>query len=531
MPYHLAPRPGPRLRPGRELFGPFGLAGLGMVGLAVLCGLLASCAVGPDYHRPPVAVSGTFRGQAAPAVRGEGDGVGGAGAGGKTPAVSGGAAEAASLADQAWWQLFHDDALKALIGEALRNGYDVRLAAWRVEAARASARVTRSQFLPQVTAQGGWSRGRQSALSRPAQPGAGPLNLYSVDASASWELDVWGRIRRLDEAALAQYLATEEARRGVLLSLTAEVATGYFQLRALDQQLDVARRATAAFQETYDLFDRRLKAGAASALETSSAEVALAASAASVPNLERQIEAQENQLALLLGRQPGPIARGAALDEQALPPEIPAGLPSSLLERRPDLRAAEQQMVAANANVGVATANFFPTLSLTAAFGGVAPQLASIFTGGRSWSAGGGLVSPVLQGGRLAAERRVAVAQWEQSKVAFEQSVTNALAEVATALVAHAKLSAVEREQARAVAVNRTAVQLSNQRYRAGLSDYLQVLQAEQQQLSAENALAQTRFTRLANYVALYRALGGGWQLADRDWPGPGPAPRLGQGR
>ncbi|MBV8199076.1 MAG: efflux transporter outer membrane subunit, partial [Acidobacteria bacterium] len=437
-----------------------------------------------------------------------------------------------SLGDQAWWQLFKDEALRGLIDEALRNAYDLRLAVWRVEEARASAGIARAEYWPQAQVGGQWTRSRQfqGSLGSPGSPGpsagaaaglARPQNLYEVDAGMSWEIDLWGRIRRTNEAALAETLASEEARRGVLLSLVSDVATGYFQLRELDEQLAVARRTAEAFQGSYDLFNRRLTAGAASALDTASAEVSLAAARAAIPDLERQIEAQENRLSLLLGRVPGAIARGAALADQALPPAVPAGLPSDLLRRRPDLRQAEQQLVAANANVGVAVADFFPTISLTGAFGGVAPELAGLFTGGRTWSLGGGLLSPVLQGRRLEAQHGVAVARWEQAKVQYEASVNNAFAEVATALVAYQKLAGVESEQARAVAVNRDAVRLSNQRYLGGRSDYLEVLQAEQAQFAAENALAQARFNRLASLVQLYKALGGGWQLSDEQFACP----------
>ena len=461
--------------------------------LALACVLFAGCAVGPRYERPPVTAPEQARGQAGPP-------------------------EAASLADQAWWQIFQDEALKSLIGEAIRNAYDVRLAAWRVEEARASAGVARSEFFPQVQAQGLWSRSRQSA-------GSGfpptPVNLYDVNLGLSWEIDLWGRIRRLNEEALAQYLATEEARRGVLLSLVSSVATDYFQLRALDLELEIARRTKEAFQGTYDLFDRRLQGGTGSALDTSSAAASLASTAANIPNLERQIVAQENEIAFLLGRNPGPITRGAALNDQFLPPEIPAGLPSDLLERRPDLREAEQNLVAANANVGVAVANFFPAISLTGAFGGLAPQVSDLFGKGKTWSVGGGLLSPIFQGRRLKNRERAAVAQWEQAKVAYEQRVTGAFTEVSTALVAYLKLVEVEKEQAQAVSAYKEAVSLSSQRYLAGLSDYLEVLQAQQNLFPAENALAQTRFNRLATLVQLYKALGGGWKIPDQEWPGP----------
>lgn len=455
-----------------------------LVAAALAAAWGGGCTVGPEYRRPALSVPDRTRGQA-------------------------GAAEAASLADLAWWSLFRDDALKSLVDEALEKGYDVRLAAWRVEEARANAGIARSERYPQAEVDGGWSRSRQSNF---VVPGAKPMNQAQVDLSVSWEIDLWGRVRRLDEAARARYLASEDARRGVLLSLLSEVATDYFQLRALDRQLEIATRTRDAFQGSYDLFNRRLEGGAASALETSSAEASLASIASRVPDLERLIFAKENEIAVLLGRGPGPIARGAALDEQFLPPEIPPGLPSDLLERRPDLREAEQQIVAANADVGVAVAELFPRISLTGAAGGIAPGVSHLFGDGRTWSMGAGLLAPIFQGGRLRQQRRAAVARWEQARVQYEQTVTQAFAEVSTALVAYQKLAEVERELARAVAADEKAVSLSNQRYVSGLSDYLEVLQAQQQMLAAENALAQTRLDRLTTLAVLYKALGGGWK-------------------
>lgn len=458
--------------------------------LVVLLASLAGCTVGPDYQRPPVTAPEQIHGQVAPA-------------------------EAASLADRAWWEIFDDASLKALIDEALCNSYDVRLAGWRVEEARAVAGISRSQRWPQVQAGGGWSRGRASQL---VAPGARTDDFFDVNVGVSWEIDLWGRIRRLNEAARAQYLATEEAQRGVLLSLVSDVAAGYFQLRELDLELEIARRSAEAFRGTYDLFNRRLESGIASGLETTSAGATLSSTLAEIPDLERQILAQENRLSFLLGRNPGPIPRGNPLDDQLLPPQIPAGLPSDLLQRRPDLRAAEQQLVAANAEVGVAAANFFPRLSLTGALGGVAPEIADLFSDGKTWSAGGGLLTPLFQGRRLEEERHAAVARWEQAKVQYEASVTNAFVEVSTALTAYQKLAEREEEQARAAASYRQAVDLSNERYLSGLADYLEVLQAQQQQLVAENSLARTRFDRLASLVQLYKALGGGWQLSGSEW-------------
>ncbi|HEY0511825.1 MAG TPA: efflux transporter outer membrane subunit [Thermoanaerobaculia bacterium] len=462
-----------------------------LAGLAA-AGSLAGCVVGPNYQRPPLSLPAQHRGQAGPA-------------------------EAASFADQAWWEVFQDDALKGLIAEALRNGYDVRIAAARVEQARANAGIVGAQAFPLVQGQVQAGYGRQSDFSsgRGAQ-GA----LVQLNANVSWDFDLFGRIRRSNEAALAELLASEEARRGVFLALASEVATGYFQLRELDLQLEIARGTTGAFQQTFDLFNRRLQGGAASALETSSAEALLASTAATIPGLERQIAAQENQVSFLLGRNPGPIPRGVALSAQSLPPAIPPGLPSDLLRRRPDLREAEQNLVAANANVGVATAEFFPQISLTSGLGLVAPQVSQLFPAGRTWTIGGGLLSPVFQGRRLRYQYQAAVARWEEAKAQYEQSVTNSFNEVSTALVAYQKYAEVETQRAREVAAYQEAVRLSNTRYVAGLSSYLEVLQAQQQLFPAEILLTQARYNRLATLVQLYRALGGGWRLSDPAWTG-----------
>ncbi|MFY9822833.1 MAG: efflux transporter outer membrane subunit [Thermoanaerobaculia bacterium] len=454
--------------------------------------LLGGCVVGPKYQRPEVNAPNQTRGQVS-------------------------AAEASSLADQAWWDIFRDDALKSLIAEALKNGYDVRLAAWRVEEARANAGIAGAQRLPSIQGQAEVGYGRQSKFS-PSPSAQG--GLIQLNVNAAWEFDVFGRIRHLNEAALAEYLASEEARRGVFLSLVSDVANNYFQLRELDLQLEIAKRSSADFQETFDLFDRRLQGGAASALETSSAEASLASTAANIPDLERQIVAQENRLAFLVGRNPGPIARGAALNDQFLPPDVPPGLPADLLQRRPDLRQSEQSLIAANADVGVANADFFPRISLTGTLGNVSPQVSQLFPAGRTWSLGGGLLSPLFQGRLLREQYRAAEARWEQARLEYEQSVTNAFNEVSTALVAYQKLAEVERQRARAVAADRQAAQIANQRYVAGLSSYLDVLQAQQQLYPAENLLAQARYNRLATLVQLYRALGGGWKLGDAEWPG-----------
>jgi len=461
--------------------------------LLLAASLSAGCAVGPRYERPPVAPPAETRGQIGPA-------------------------EAASLADQPWWEIFDDDSLKSLIDEALRNNFDVRASVSRVEEFRARAGIARSELFPQIGYQGEWSRSRQSEF---VQPGATPVNLYSVNLGLSWEIDLWGRVRRLSEAALAQYLSTREARRGVLLSVVSEVAQAYFELQELDAQLEIARRTTEAFQGTYDLFNRQLLGGVTSELQVSRAEAALGTAAAAIPNLERQIVAQENLLCFLVGRNPGAIPRGKSLTEEALPPKVPAGLPSALLERRPDLRQAEQQLVSANANVGVAMASFFPTISLTGSLGGLSPEVSDLFRAGKTWSVAAGLTGPLFQGLRLKNQYDVSVAQWDQAKIQYEAAVTNAFGEVSTALVAHQKLAEVEKQQARSVAAYLEAVRIANIRYVAGLSSYVEVLDAQQQLFPAENALAQTRFSRLSNFVQLYKALGGGWDIRDPAWIRP----------
>lgn len=335
--------------------------------------LLTGCAVGPDYKQPPVTAPDAYRD------------------------VQGPPAPAASIADQPWWDIFGDPVLKQLIDQSLQTGYDVQIAAARVEESRARAGIARSEFFPQINYGAQSSRGRNSIYLPPNSTATNNLNLINVNFG--WELDIWGRIRRLNEAAKAQYLATEDARRGVLLSLVSDVATTYFSLRELDEELTISKKTVAAFQETYDLYKRKLDQGAASALEAAYAEAALGQVAAQVPEIERRIEQTENQLNLLLGKNPAPIPRGEALAAQPLPPEVPAGLPSELLQRRPDVRQSEQQLISANALVGVATANFFPQISLTGIFGTVGPQLDSFFyPAGKTWSIAAGLLGPLFQG-------------------------------------------------------------------------------------------------------------------------------------
>jgi len=466
--------------------------------LAFIAGaaLVTGCAVGPNYVRPTTTPPERFRGQV-------------------------GAAEAVSLADLPWWQVFQDPVLQGLLQEALANNYDLRLAVARVEQARALAAAARGAFFPAIGYQGQIQRSRGGIASALGlDPGESPQaeSLFVGLFNAVWELDIWGRIRRLNEAARAQFLGTEEARRGVLLSLTSSVAQAYFELLELEAKLDIAKLNTASFQGTYNLFQRRLTEGVASTLQTSRAEGALGSAAATIPELEIQIAAKENELSTLLGRNPGPISRGTALFEQPVVPVIPPGLPSALLERRPDLRQAEQQVVEANALVGVAEADFFPQIKLTGFAGGVNPALSGF---SNVWSVAAGLTGPIFTGGRILEKYRAHVATWEQAKFQYEQAVITAFQEVSSALTALEKLVSVEAAQARAVKALEAAVRIANERYLGGLASYYEVLEAQQQLFPAQTKLAEVRANRLLTYVRLYKVLGGGWNPTDAQWSGP----------
>jgi len=462
--------------------------------------LVSGCAVGPNYQQPQVPAPAEYR------------------------EVQGPPAPAPTLADRPWWEIFDDPALQKLIDEALQTGYDPQLAAWRVEEARARAGIARSEFFPQIGYGAQFSRGRQSIYLSPFSTAT--ANIHNVNVNFGWELDLWGRIRRLNEAAKAQYLATEDARRGVLLSLVSDVASTYFQLIALDEELRITKDTVDAFKETFDLFNRKLQEGAASALETSYASAALGQVAAQVPDIERRIEATENQLNFLLGRNPGPIPRGKAFLELPDPPEVPAGLPSDLLQRRPDIRQAEQGLIAANAFVGVAVANFFPRISLTGLFGAVGPELDNFFyPAGKAWSIAAGLAGPLFQGGRLRSEYDATYAQWEQARVFYEQTVTGAFAETTTVLYARARIAETVRELSRTAHDYGEMVRLTNLRYNSGLSSYFEVLYAMQQLFPAEIALTRSRLDLLIHYVDIYKALGGGWNIESPGWLSPAAAP------
>jgi multidrug efflux system outer membrane protein len=463
--------------------------------MVVATAVLAGCAIGPDYKRPPVAEPPTFRGQVS--------------------------TEAESLADAPWWDVFRDPILADLIREALHNNYDVAIAAARVQEARAVFVSTRSDLYPSVDY--GVSAGRAKLTpgiaGSPGGPALNASNFYSASMAMSWELDIWGRIRRATEASRATLFATEDARRGVWLTLVSDLAQAYFELLALDVQLQIARNSRDAYQYTFDLFEDRYKAGVASKLETARAEGALGGAEATIPQFESDIVAKENQISILLGRPPGPIVRGTPMYEQPVVPTVPAGLPSALLERRPDLRQVEQQMAAANARIGVAKAEFFPKLSLTALFGTASPEISAL-TGGAAtiWAVAGVFSGPLFNAGRTLGNYRASIAQWEQAKLQYEQAVLTALREVSDALTALGKLSDAETGQDRSVKALANAVDYATDRYRFGLASYFEVLEAQQQLYPAQNTLAQIRRDRLLAHVRLYRALGGGWTLTDQQW-------------
>jgi multidrug efflux system outer membrane protein len=444
--------------------------------------------VGPDYQRPNVNAPATFRGDMEISTN--------------------------SFANLPWWQVFHDDTLQKLVRLALTNNYDVRIAFARVEQARALAAQARSQFFPQINYAVFAGRGENVSDNLPS-PTASRGAEFGGDVNASWEIDLWGQIRRLNESARAQFLASEEARRDVTISLIAQVAQDYFQLLALDQELAIARQSTNSFGASLKIFDERLQGGVASKLETSSAEALMDSAAATIPGLEQQIALQENQLSVLLGQNPGAIWRTNSALEPQMPPEIPAGLPSALLEQRPDIREAEQQLRSANAQVGVAKANFFPQLSLTGLFGSAAPELTAFTTGGASaaWEVAAGLTGPLFHGGQLRAQYAQARAARDQAALQYQAAVLNAFQEVSGALISRAQQSAARTQQGRAVEAYKIAVKIALERYRMGSADYYEVLQEQQLLFPAEDSLVQTQLNQLLAMVQLYRALGGGWEM------------------
>jgi len=458
--------------------------------------LLAGCVVGPKYTPPKATVPDTFRGQE-------------------------GAAQNASIADLPWWEVFQDQTLQGLVRTAIAHNLDLRVAATRVEQARELAAQARSQYLPGAGYEGAVSGGKNEAAGAAGLNGGHTQGTGLAGIEAQWDLDLWGKIRHMNEAALAEYVATEQGRRAVLLSLVSNVAQGYYELLELDLQLDIAQRTAESLNGSLKVFDERLQGGTASRLETTRAQAALATTNAQIPELERRIALQENEINLLLGNTPGTIQRNAKLAGQLLPPEVPVGLPSTLLERRPDVLQAEQAVRAANAQVGIATAAFFPTIGLTGLFGRMSSPLEDFTKGVNSvWSLAASATGPLYAGGSLKSKKRQAIAAWEEAKLQYEQTALGAFRDVSNALITRQRLEAIRAEQIQAVEAGRQAVEISTERYRGGKASYYEVLQAQQELFPAENALAQTEFNRRLVIVQLYQALGGGWNLKTPEWSG-----------
>ncbi len=473
--------------------------------LALALGLgLAGCALGPDYVRPTAPVPESFRGAAAAQER------------------------QASFADLPFWELFQDPALVALLREGLAGSYDLQAAVARVEAAREAAGIAESARWPALSAQVGV--GYQQIFSPfvvTSGTGQGPrFASYQLTAAVSWELDLWGRLRRLKESALADYLATEEVQRGVVVSLIGDVAQGYFDLLALDLQLQIARETEQSRAKTVELFRVLEQGGTGNRLQTAAAEANRAGAAATIPAIERQIAAAENRLSLLLGRTPGPIARPADLLRRPAPPRRPVGVPGALLERRPDIRQAEARLVSANAQVGAAYAARLPQLTLSLTGGLESSSLGELFSGGAvTYAAGllGSFLAPIFNGAQLTHRYRAQQASFRAAVALYRGAVLNALSEVSSLVVAGEKLRESRIELEKLVSARREAVTLSHDRFTNGVASYLEVVNAEQNLFPAELQLAQTIGAQFVVEAQLYRALGGGWRAAA---PPPAPPPR-----
>ncbi len=451
---------------------------------------LAGCAMGPNYKRPAVKTPSDYRFATVQATN--------------------------SLGDLPWWEVFKDPDLRELIREALTNNYDIKQAAARVEEARQFVTVARSAFFPQVGYNGEIGRGKNPLVSTPLPQQESTENLVLATVNAVWEIDFWGRIRRLTEAARAQYLATDEARRGVTITLVSDVATAYFTLMQLDAELEIERSATNAYAGSYRIFDERRINGVASRLETDRAAAALANAAAVIPQIEFQIATTENQISILLGRNPGIIPRGSLKDQPPFSPGIPAGLPSDLLQRRPDILEAEQTMIAANAGIGASLADFFPRIGLTAFYGKISPELSAFSSGSSTaWNAAATVTGPLFQGGQLRAEYRAAKARFDETRAAYEQTILAAFQEISNVLISRQKLAETRVYNAQAVDALLASVKLAIERYLNGKSSYFEVLQAQEELYPTQFALVQTQAGELIAVVQLYRALGGGWQTPE----------------
>ena len=463
----------------------------------------AGCALGPRYTRPDVPLPAAHRGAPA-AAPGE-----------------------ASLADLEWAAIFDDPALTALVTSALRENFDLRIAAERVQQARALYRISRSDRYPTIGASAGViTSGASRDGATPVPEGVDRDVTYGqAGIGLDWELDVWGRIRSLNEAAHARYVASEEGRRAVATILVGDVMESYLSLRALDLELDIARRTSAVADEQLQLTRTRQQGGVGNNLDVRQAEQLLYIARGQVAAAERAIAEREHALSLLLGRAPGDIERGRPLEALAVPPQVPAGLPSTLLQRRPDIRQVEQELIAANAEIGAARAEYFPRISLTGFLGVQSRSLTSFFSSGAGlWSAGLGAAAPIFNAGRTGANVRYTEAVQREMVVRYQRAIYSALRDVADALAGYRKTADQRAEQQRLVEALEASSHLSRQRYEGGVDNYLQVLDAQRNLFQGELELARLRQQELASIVQLYRALGGGWTPGTEAIVGPVPA-------
>lgn len=454
--------------------------------------LFSACTQGPDYVRPEVPVPATIRAPVA-------------------------LQEATSIADLPWWEVFSDPVLQEMVSRALQANPDIAIAAARVEQARALAGVAKSEAATQIGYEGAAGM-EKTFIPSPNAPTDVKYSAWSAGISAAWEFDLWGRIKRSTESAHAQLYAEEAVRRGVLLSLASEVTAAYFELLSLDRQLRVAEDSGRVFGENVDFFNLRFKAGRDSQLPVERSQANLAQSQERIAELKRQIAVQENAISVLTGGYPNGIPRGRALEDQGLP-ETPVGATTVLLQRRPDIRQAEQLMISANAEVGVAAANYFPRIGLGAFFGGqhlnFEHSVEETFT---VWNVVGTIAGPISTGGRLRSEKESRKAYWDETVASYRKAILTAFKETSDAL--YAQKSAAERRVAleTRVAALQRSVDLARTRFDAGRANYYEVLEAEQQLFPAQSTLAEARREQLIAVVALYKALGGGWKLAPEQW-------------
>jgi outer membrane protein, multidrug efflux system len=453
----------------------------------ILLLLLNGCTLGPKYKRPAVPVPDTFRGSAPDAT-----------------------VSAQSLGDEKWWTVFQDPQLQALIREALAQNYDVRIAAVRVLEAQASLGITRADQFPTIVAGASATNQRFPKTQVTPEFEASPLQ---VNLGLVWELDFWGKFRRATEAARAELLATEWGQKAVVTSLVSSVATAYFQLLELDSEMEISRSALASRKESLRLVEIRAKGGTTSMMDVRQSEELVYTASAAIPDLERRIEQQENLISILLGRNPAPVTRGLSLVENIVPSEVPAGLPSSLLSRRPDIQSAEQTLIAANARIGVAKAAYFPQITLTGLAGFQSTALTSLFTGPAGlWSFGGQLAQPLFTAGKIRSGVRLSEAQQQEAILIYQQSIQQAFREVSDSLVAYRKNREFREQEALLTYSAGDATRLADSRYRGGVTSYLEVLDSDSRYFDAQLGLAQAQLNERLALVQVYNALGGGWQ-------------------